>query len=329
MAIRARKGKKGTSYQVDVEVGGQRVKKSLGPGSTKSQARQLETKIKRELIDGTQLGKKDRKLLDDAVARWVEENQDLKWIKSASNHIEQVKDLIEGAYLDEANRVAEQVKERARARNWSAATTNRRLSIIRRVANLAYKEWDWLDQPVGDKITMTRGEKSREVFLSQEDVWKIADSAGRSDVRDLILMAAYTGMRLGELFKLDPEESIEDGWIVLRGAQTKTEKPRAVPIHKDIAEVVERAIPFTRSEKYYNKWFRKAADEAGFPHVRFHDLRHTNASWLAKAGVHPTAIRDLLGHSSLSVTSKYSHLFRDQLQDAVGMIQSRESDDGE
>jgi site-specific recombinase XerD len=56
------------------------------------------------------------------------------------------------------------------------------------------------------------------------------------------------------------------------------------------------------------------------PHVHWHDLRHTYASWLAQAGQPMGAIRDLMGHSSLAVTNRYAHLAPSHLRAAVASL---------
>ena len=57
--------------------------------------------------------------------------------------------------------------------------------------------------------------------------------------------------------------------------------------------------------------------ERTLPHVHLHDLRHTFASWMVRGDVPLAALRDLLGHSSLAVTSKYTHLARPDLVEAT------------
>jgi integrase len=55
--------------------------------------------------------------------------------------------------------------------------------------------------------------------------------------------------------------------------------------------------------------FRKVLEDAGIPRIRFHDLRHSHASHLLQAGVHPKIVQERLGHSSIAVTiDTYSHL---------------------
>jgi len=66
--------------------------------------------------------------------------------------------------------------------------------------------------------------------------------------------------------------------------------------------------------------FTSACKKAGITDSRFHDLRHTYASHLAMIGVHIRALQELLGHKTLAMTQRYSHLAPEQLQNAVKML---------
>jgi site-specific recombinase XerD len=66
--------------------------------------------------------------------------------------------------------------------------------------------------------------------------------------------------------------------------------------------------------------FHTACRKAGITDFRFHDLRHTFASHRVMAGVDITTVSKLLGHKSLTMTSRYSHLAPDHLQNAVNML---------
>lgn len=114
-----------------------------------------------------------------------------------------------------------------------------------------------------------------------------------------------TGMRRGELLALQPG-NIYNGRIVLKPEQTKSGKPRVVPLTPEALSLVH-ALPFDTTEGKLRKAFEKAREAIGRPDVRFHDMRHCYASLLASKGEALTSIRDLLGHSSLAVTSRYAH----------------------
>ena len=66
--------------------------------------------------------------------------------------------------------------------------------------------------------------------------------------------------------------------------------------------------------------FTSACRKAGIADFRFYDLRHTYASHLAMRGVHIRALQELLGHKTLAMTQRYSHLAPEQLQNAVKLL---------
>jgi len=63
--------------------------------------------------------------------------------------------------------------------------------------------------------------------------------------------------------------------------------------------------------------FEAAREVIGMPEIRFHDLRHTAASFMVKGGASLIAVRDVLGHSNVAVTSRYSHLAIEDMKKAV------------
>ena len=65
--------------------------------------------------------------------------------------------------------------------------------------------------------------------------------------------------------------------------------------------------------------FQKLARRAGYPHLRFHDLRHTHASLMLHRGVHPKVVQERLGHATISTTMDvYSHVMPG-LQEAAAL----------
>lgn len=68
--------------------------------------------------------------------------------------------------------------------------------------------------------------------------------------------------------------------------------------------------------------FAHACQLAQITNFRFHDLRHTFASWLVQAGVPLTEVRDLIGHASIEMTERYAHLVPDRLRWAVKLLET-------
>ena len=102
---------------------------------------------------------------------------------------------------------------------------------------------------------------------------------------------------------------------------TKTGRPRIVPVPEVIREIVER-MPLPVSMSQVDKGFVIARETLGMTY-RFHDLRHTYASWLVQSGISLPAVMLLMGHSTLAVTARYAHLDPSHLREAVEMMEAR------
>ena len=102
--------------------------------------------------------------------------------------------------------------------------------------------------------------------------------------------------------------------------KTKDKKAKTVPVPVYAQPVFEN-LPFKATYDQLRYWFEKAREMCGHPEWRIHDLRHTFASWLIQDPNIPlTVVRDILGHSNLSVTSRYSHLRDSHLKKAVSAL---------
>jgi integrase len=140
----------------------------------------------------------------------------------------------------------------------------------------------------------------------------------------LIRTLGDSGIRWGEAMALQPEDIIGDIIHVRRSRddESGTTKPytksggvRAVMVSKDLADDLRAGLPFTGSRKGLpiraTNWRREvwapALKRAGISGVTPHDLRHSHASWLLNGGADLQVVKDRLGHSNISVTSRYLH----------------------
>jgi integrase len=183
----------------------------------------------------------------------------------------------------------------------------------------------------------------RRVYLSAEDVYRLADESGEH--RALVLVLAYTGIRWGEAVGLRVrdveflrrrlnvhENAVQVGTRYAVGP-TKGRKARSVPVPAFVLDELSQQCKgkapddlvfpsrggYLQRPKSSTGWFQAAVKRAAVQKVTPHDLRHTCASLAISAGVNVLALQRMLGHKSAKITlDTYADLFDDDL-DAVAV----------
>jgi integrase len=212
--------------------------------------------------------------------------------------------------LDDVVAVAEAYKRGMRGQVTNS-TINRRLAVLRRVSNLAYKRWGWLQNPLGAKIELLPENPARERFLTRSELARLLRGIPHRQMRKAALVAAFTGLRRGELARLRPI-NVQGDLIYLQ--VTKNGRPRTVPVVHHVAFALRR-LPFGVHADTLTHSVQRA-----MPGVRFHDLRHTAASMLIQAGVDLYRVGTILGHSDIRTTKRYAHLAVEDLRTAVATL---------
>jgi integrase len=214
------------------------------------------------------------------------------------------------------------------------STVNRELAILRHLLRLA-EEWGYIDKV--PKIRLAREPEGRLRFLSEEEIPKLLDAcaarAGKSPVLlPVVTLALHTGMRKGEILGLEWER-VDFSRGVLRLELTKSGRRREVPMNRAVYDALT-ALPGPKAEGLvFTKrggaaWgnirtaFEGACREAKIEGFRFHDLRHTCASWLVMRGRSLKEVQEILGHREFAMTLRYAHLSPDRLRDAVASLES-------
>jgi integrase len=298
----------GNRWQVRLRVGGgERIERTLPPGATRADALAVEHQIRRAQIDAA-AGRRPETLIDTALDAWLaQEVQHQKSAVRTRQRVAVLREFTAGKTLAHLNEVANQVKT-ATAK---PATINRYLSVLRRIGNLA-EEWGWLER--APKITLLPEHNERHVYLTPAEVQRIAGKCS-PEVADIIRLAALTGLRRSELLGLT-KANLRGRAIVL-DARTKTGRPRVVPMPPEAARIAQKRLPWSVGVSTLRGEFERARKAAKLPHVHFHDLRHTYASWLVQDGQSMKVIKDLLGHTTMAMTDRYAHLASTQLRVAV------------
>jgi integrase len=147
------------------------------------------------------------------------------------------------------------------------------------------------------------------------------------------IFALNTGLRLSSQYSAS-YEMMDWKRNVLDIPRTKNDEAVHVPLNSDVLAAIhslpswgERKGPIFRNQRYPGKpvlsndhWFKPVLKAAGIVDFRWHDLRHTFASWLVQDGVPLDRVSRLLGHKSLAMTMRYAHLAPNQLHEDVALL---------
>jgi integrase len=205
----------------------------------------------------------------------------------------------------------------------SASRVNRYIAAISHVCTIAVNEWEWLENNPMSKIKKRKEPRGRVRFLSDEEreaLLKATQNAPYKHMHLIVVLALSTGARRGEIMGLKwPDIDLERGQIVLH--QTKNNERRLLPLvgrahelmqdqHNNRRTDTDLVFPSLKGDKPYEikRSWEGALKEAGIEDFRFHDLRHSAASYLAMNGASLAEIAEVLGHKTLAMVKRYAHL---------------------
>lgn len=225
-------------------------------------------------------------------------------------------------------------------RGMSGSTINRVISAVSTVLN--HCSTMGVIEFTPPKFQRRKEGEHRLTWFTKEEVDTMAQAAldpfGRDDIASIIVVAAYTGMRQGELLKLrvkDVDLATQQIYIGGRdGFETKGKNFRAVPIHGRIHQILHDRCEFGRRDTliFGDDWpsgkdqlirsFKKVRNYAVKKDDKwtFHSLRHTFATWCAEAGVPIRTLMGLMGHANVETTLRYAKVTDQARVDAINAI---------
>lgn len=202
------------------------------------------------------------------------------------------------------------------------STMNRYVSVLSHVFTIAICQWEWMDDNPVRKLIPLHEPRGRVRYLSPHERSLLLNCARVSRNRSLyplIMLALCTGARKGELLNLKWSDiDFKRCRVVFQ--YTKNGERRGAPLSADVVKMlVEYGANNTKQSVYVfasnqdtplcvDKAFKKLIKGAGITNFRFHDLRHTAASYLAMSGASVTDIAEVLGHKTLAMVKRYTHL---------------------
>lgn len=311
-------------YEFDRVIEGrrQRTSRLLPKGWTQAQADAFDRKESGRLYAvGTGVQQLDP-LIETAVLHYLRDKTHLKSFDSAEENLSQIAWAYLGKTFSELPAVAKLVNEtREGVREkviLKPATVRNRLALLKAACRWGWKKHAMCESDPTTRMQLPEVRNERHVYATREQMLRLARAADRPDVRALIRTAFYTGMRLGELMRVE----VSGGALHL--ADTKNGERRSVPAHPRIQTCL-RFLPLTAGKRTLQAGYIRARKAVGLHHVRIHDLRHSAASEMVNAGVGLFTVGTILGHKDARSTKRYSHLTPNTLAEAVGMIGRRKS----
>lgn len=301
-------------YVVDFTAERKRVYRRCPKGATKAQAVAFEARLRGDLW-GQNLGRRTSVPLVAALQHHLKTS--IKGTRSegkAESSVYRLLDFAQGKTLEQAPEAAQEFVA-AMSPSYSVASINRSLAALRRACSLAF-EAGWIEHDIRGRIKLLPGEQKRTVWLTPAEVRTLVDAAKYQRTKDVILLLAYTGLRLGELLGLKPS-NVRNGVIHVRTG--KTGEMRTIPVHPAIRAAVRR-LPIEGARRNIQTSFAWARKKADMEHVRIHDLRHTFGSWLAQNEVQLATIMELMGHQAPATAKRYLHLSGEAKRKAVRML---------
>lgn len=339
MAVYQRNTKKGSWY-LTVTINGKRIRKTIQGARNRRQAERAERIIRDELFEN-RYGDGGQKLFSDFVENsykpYAKEHKrgytvELSTLKvliakfGSKKLVEISPEEIENFKRHRKAEITTRGKER------SKSTVNRDVAVLSAVFNLAKDFGEIKLNPVSS-VKYYTNLNSRDRVLSDDEETTLFAFV-RDDVKfsRQIEILLYTGMRRGELFKLEWRDiNLTKNQINIRKETTKTGKGRTLPMLSNVRDIFANLSSETGeiedTDKIFigiesqatklSRRFQKICTELGFKDLTVHSLRHTYSTRADRFGVGAFAQKALLGHAKLSMTDRYTHPSEETLKNSL------------
>lgn len=322
--------KRNSTWWISFTHQGKRIQRSTGTAD-KVSAQEYHDRIKAALWSVTKLENKPIYDWRDAVCRWLRENGSKRSLETDKIHLRWLDPYLSNYQLHEiSHELLEEIALKKELEGVTLTTVNRVMEIVRALLTKAYKEWGWIEKiPV---IRMRQIENSRIRWLRVDEANRLLKELP-PHLKDMAAFTLATGLRASNVTGLewkDVDMIRRHAWV--HPDQAKTKKAISVPLNDNAVEVLQSRygthpkFVFTYQGKQIGKCtnhaWRKALKRAEIENFRWHDLRHTWASWHVQNGTSLQELQQLGGWSSFEMVLRYAHLSGDLLRNAANRINS-------
>lgn len=299
---------------------GRLVRKSTKTTS-KVLALEYHDRLKAEYWRNETLGDAPDRLWQDAASRWLAESKHKADLTNDMSKLRWLDRQLSGMPLKAISRdVLTRIAE-IKSRSASQTTANRYLALIRAILRKAVHEWGWIDK--APAVPMFKEKTRRIRWLSPQQAERLLAELPPHQA-EIARFALSTGLRQANILNLAWDQldlSRMVAWI--HPDQAKARKAIAVPLNNEAVAVIRRQLGkhvrhvFTYKgnpvSKVNTKAWKKALARCGISDFRWHDLRHTWASWHIQAGTPLHVLQELGGWECSEMVRRYAHLAPEHL----------------
>jgi integrase len=294
----------------------------------KRQAQQVHDRLKAARWEQERLGVRPQHTWEEAVVRWLLETKHKATHEDDKAKLRWLDPFLGGKHLEDIDRTLIDRIKFGREKISTAATTNRYLALIRAILKRACDEWEWLERV--PKFKLYREAEGRVRALTPQEFQALLKELP-THLADMAIFAVATGLRQANVKGLQWQYvnlGQQHAWVP--GSQHKNGKPHAVPLNDMAMAVLRRQVGqhptnvFTfRGKPIANvntKAWTGALGRAGIEDFRWHDLRHTFATWHRQAGTPTHELQRLGGWKTGAMVERYAHVAPEALQGAANRL---------
>lgn len=315
-------------WWVDINHNGKRIQQSTGTND-KVAAKRFHDKLKADLWKVRYLEEKPTKMWIEAVTRWIMESQHKRSLDDDKAHLRWLDRYLKDFTLDQVSRdLIDDLADKKLKEGVKPSTVNRMLEVVRAMLRKAEKEWGWLEK--APAIRMRKEDSKRIRWLSKEEAGRLIQELP-SHLADLALFSLATGLRKSNVTQLQWNDvDLEKRHALIHADQSKTQKAIPVPLNDTALSVIRKQLGkhlkhiFTYAGKPIlqcnTKAWKKALSRAGIENFRWHDLRHTWASWHVQNGTSLQELQQLGGWTSFEMVLRYAHLSSEHLREVAQRV---------
>jgi integrase len=312
--------KRGKTWWIDFTTpGGERTRCSTQT-EDKSQAQELHDQLKAEGWRVYKLGEKPQRTWDEAELKWLSETEHKRSHMQDVKQVQWLQQFFRGRMLSELTREVIADGAAIKRKEASDSTSNRYLAMIRAILRRAALEWEWMERvPL---IRLYPEPKRRVRWLTPEQAAALLAELPEH-LADVVRFSIATGLRRRNVVDLEWSQvdlARKVAWIYAdqaKGGRDIHVSLNATAIEvltKQIGKHQERVFSFRGRpiNQVNTKAWKQALKRAAIAKFRWHDLRHTWASWLTQNGVPLNVIQEMGAWQSVEMVRRYAHLAPEQ-----------------